>query len=196
MWAKVLAEAQHWIASRAPQVAHPAIVLDVDETSLLNWPRIYRDDYAYFLNGLCNFQRVGDPCGDLDWQQSSQAIAIGPTLQLYRKVRCIDQPAPCTPIDVFFITARRQIEHNYEMASVWTLRNLDAAGYGTVSPDHFYVRDPNSIGSVADCKSSARADIESKGFTIIANIGDQYSDLAKGHAEMWFKLPNPFYFIP
>jgi acid phosphatase len=28
---------------------------------------------------------------------------------------------------------------------------------------------------------------------IIANMGDQASDLAGGHAEKTFKLPNPFY---
>lgn len=27
------------------------------------------------------------------------------------------------------------------------------------------------------------------------DTGAQYSDLAKGHAEMTFKVPNPFYFI-
>jgi hypothetical protein len=33
------------------------------------------------------------------------------------------------------------------------------------------------------------------GFTIIANIGDQKSDLEGGYAEMTFKVPSPFYFI-
>jgi hypothetical protein len=32
--------------------------------------------------------------------------------------------------------------------------------------------------------------------TIIANVGDQESDLAGGHAERMFKIPNPFDFIP
>jgi hypothetical protein len=86
--AKVLADAQRWVAVRAAQVSRPAIVLDIDETSLLNWPRIYQDDYAYIPNGTCDFQRVGDPCGDLDWQQSGLAPAIGPTLKLYNAVRC------------------------------------------------------------------------------------------------------------
>lgn len=34
------------------------------------------------------------------------------------------------------------------------------------------------------------------GFRIIVNVGDQESDLAGGHAERAFKLPNPFYIIP
>src|SRR6266702_2204264 len=35
--AKVLGDAQRWVAARASQVQRPAIVLDIDETSLLNW---------------------------------------------------------------------------------------------------------------------------------------------------------------
>jgi len=31
---------------------------------------------------------------------------------------------------------------------------------------------------------------------LIANIGDRDSDLAGGHAERAFKLPDPFYFTP
>ena len=45
-------------------------------------------------------------------------------------------------------------------------------------------------------KSRERARIERRGYTIVANVGDQDSDLAGGHAERAFKLPNPFYFIP
>lgn len=90
--AKVLATAEQWIASRAPQVSHPAIVLDIDETSLSNWPRICQDDYAYIPNGACNFGKVGDPSGDLDWQQSGLARALVPTLRLYKMARCIDHP--------------------------------------------------------------------------------------------------------
>jgi hypothetical protein len=46
-------------------------------------------------------------------------------------------------------------------------------------------------------KTQARADIEDRQhFTIIANIGDQLSDLVGEHALKCFKVPNPFYFIP
>jgi hypothetical protein len=51
--AAVLDEAQRWVRMRAPQVANPAIVLDIDETSLSNWKRIYRDDFAYIDKGAC-----------------------------------------------------------------------------------------------------------------------------------------------
>jgi hypothetical protein len=193
--AEVLKSAQEWIESRAPQVQRAAVVLDIDETSLLNWPRIYLDDYAYIPGGECP-ATVGNICGDLDWQQSGLAEAVRPTLELYKRARCIDQQGACTPIDVFFITGRKQTEHKGEMAKTWTLRNLEAAGYGVVTSDHLYLRDPHGYGTVAEYKSSARADIEHKGFRIIANVGDQMSDLAMGYAERTFKIPNPFYFIP
>ena len=43
-------------------------------------------------------------------------------------------------------------------------------------------------------KTAARAKLEAGGHVIIANLGDQDSDLVGGHAEKIFKLPNPFYF--
>jgi HAD superfamily, subfamily IIIB (Acid phosphatase) len=50
--------------------------------------------------------------------------------------------------------------------------------------------------SVTEYKRHARIDIERKGYAIIANVGDQQSDLAFEHAERIFKIPNPFYYIP
>ena len=41
-----------------------------------------------------------------------------------------------------------------------------------------------------------RAAIEGQGYTIIANLGDQPSDLDGGFAERTYQLPNPFYRIP
>ena len=35
-----------------------------------------------------------------------------------------------------------------------------------------------------------------QGFLIIANLGDQASDLAGGYAERAYKIPNPFYYTP
>ena len=75
-----------------------------------------------------------------------------------------------------------------------TEKNLKAVGCG----DYFRLickpndsKDPN-----AGYKSAERARLEAEGCVIIANIGDQESDLAGGHAERTFKLPNPFYFSP
>jgi hypothetical protein len=40
-----------------------------------------------------------------------------------------------------------------------------------------------------------RAHLETQGNTIIANLGDQYSELEDGRAERGFTLPNPVYFV-
>lgn len=45
----------------------------------------------------------------------------------------------------------------------------------------------------ARSRAGGRAAIEAQGYTIVANVGDQESDLAGGRAERAFKLPNPFY---
>ena len=50
-------------------------------------------------------------------------------------------------------------------------------------------------GSIVPFKSGERAKIASAGYTIIATIGDQQSDIDGGFAECGFKLPNPFYFV-
>jgi hypothetical protein len=50
--------------------------------------------------------------------------------------------------------------------------------------------------SAAGFKAPRRAAIEQAGYTIIANVGDQPSDHAGGHAERAFILPDPLYRIP
>ena len=45
-------------------------------------------------------------------------------------------------------------------------------------------------------KSLTRQHIESLGYDIVANFGDQFSDLNGGFADETFKIPNPMYFLP
>ena len=45
-------------------------------------------------------------------------------------------------------------------------------------------------------KSGTRAYIESLGYTIVGNFGDQFSDLIGGFAVKTFKMPNPNYYLP
>jgi hypothetical protein len=42
----------------------------------------------------------------------------------------------------------------------------------------------------------ARRTITRRGYRILANLGDQLSDLTGGYAERRYKLPNPMYFTP
>jgi acid phosphatase len=199
---KVLDEALSWVKMRAPAVIaagdKPAIILDIDETALSNWTRIYRDQFAYFADGDCEISDNTKLCGDSAWQRSGRATAIMPTRNLYKFARCIDVLPPCTPIDVFFITGRRELGAPVDGKTPreWTRDNLLAAGYVGAADNHLFLR-PNSEGGVADYKSGTRARIEANfRVHIIANVGDQLSDLEGGYAERPFKVPNPFYFIP
>jgi hypothetical protein len=55
---------------------------------------------------------------------------------------------------------------------------------------------PTATCTTIDYKSATRAHIESLGYDIIANFGDQNSDLTGGSADRNFKLPNPNYYLP
>lgn len=85
-------------------------------------------------------------------------------------------------VDVFFVTARPGI---IESITEW---NLETVGYPV---DGLYVRDlPDLFAEVSAYKTASRADIESDGYTIIANVGNNTTDLVGGHAERTFKLPD------
>jgi predicted secreted acid phosphatase len=45
-------------------------------------------------------------------------------------------------------------------------------------------------------KSGTRAYIESQGYDIVGNFGDQFSDLLGGFGDKTFKMPNPNYYLP
>lgn len=54
-----------------------------------------------------------------------------------------------------------------------------------------YVRDlPDLFEEVSAYKTGKRAEIEARGYTIIANIGNSPTDLVGGHAERTVKLPD------
>ena len=48
----VTARASDWIAERASQVERPALVLDIDDTSLTNWEVIMADDFGRVFDGI------------------------------------------------------------------------------------------------------------------------------------------------
>src|SRR5690349_3467636 len=56
------APAVAWIDEQAPRVARPAVVLDIDETSLSNWEVIKANDFGRVYNGPCDDLPHG-PCG-------------------------------------------------------------------------------------------------------------------------------------
>ncbi|MFF4641883.1 HAD family acid phosphatase [Streptomyces sp. NPDC001389] len=98
------------------------------------------------------------------------------------KVRALTQYANERGVAIFFVTARPGIVYSL------TERNLRAVGYPVTG---LYVRDlPALFSQVSAYKTAKRAEIESRGYTIIANIGNNESDLVGGHAERTVKLPD------
>ena len=84
----VLEDARRWMDARASQVKNPAIVLDIDETSLSNWTRIQRDDFGYIPNGSCDLAKSGEACGTTPGSGAHKRPAIGPTLELFDRAGC------------------------------------------------------------------------------------------------------------
>jgi predicted secreted acid phosphatase len=148
----------------AAKPRRPAIVLDIDETALWNTPCLEAVDWD--LSGLatCAVTGAGIPT---------------PVRDLYRDARR-------HRVTVAFITGRP------EALQTQTEQNLTSAGY---APGYQLVlRPPDDMqDTVVPFKSGARAALEQRGFHILANVGDQVSDLAGGHAKRRYKLPNPVY---
>lgn len=98
------------------------------------------------------------------------------------QVRELTRYANDRGVAIFFVTARPGIVYSL------TERNLKAVGYPVSG---LYVRDlPALFGEVSAYKTAKRAEIEARGYTIIANIGNNQSDLVGGHAERTVKLPD------
>jgi acid phosphatase len=168
------ARAQAFLAQRAA-LRKPdeklAIVLDIDETTLSNWPEMSQQDFAY--NSAAFDQ----------WAQQAKATALEGTLRLYQQAQRLG-------VGVFFITGRPEGER------AATERNLRAQGF-----DHWQGLTLRTAaqGSTAtiEYKSAARKAVVAQGYTLVINAGDQWSDLRGApEAELSVKYPNPFYFIP
>jgi predicted secreted acid phosphatase len=181
-FAKKVAEAKAYVQERASQVERPALVLDIDETSLSNWLEIDQDDFGYIPGGACTLQ-TGSTCGEQQWELSARAEALKPTLELFNAAKSLG-------VTVFFITGRQD---RFDLRDATAL-NLKRAGYD--GWQDLIMRPVSSPGSVTEYKSSKRKAIQDQGYRIIVNVGDQQSDLDGGFAEKAFRVPNPFYFIP
>lgn len=181
-WAGLHTAAQPAIAwIEASTVERPVVVFDIDETALSNWEAIKANDFGRVIDGPCTALPAG-PCGWQSWDLMARSSVIPSTLDIFTTAR--DHGAA-----IFFITGRPESQR------AATELNLAAAGYLgyaglAMEPDGaHYV-------SASDFKAPQRAAIEQQGYTVIANIGDQPSDLAGGYAQQTFLLPNPFYRIP
>jgi hypothetical protein len=145
-----------------------AIVFDIDETALSNYSAIVADGFVY---GPKSQAEATDEVG----------TAIKPTLDLYNLARA-------KGITPFFVTGRPEAQR------APTEDNLRREGYADWAS--LFLKPAGYAGTTVQYKTGARAQIEQQGYRIVASVGDQYSDLAGGHEDTAFKLPNPFYFLP
>jgi predicted secreted acid phosphatase len=176
-WAKAVGKqatkAKAWLAQRtharhAPK--KPALVLDIDETSLDNYP--------------CLDQKGGIPYNpgvNAGCILAYDAPAVKPIRSLFKRAQALK-------VAVFFITGRPEALRD------GTLANLKAAGY--TGKYELVLRGDDHNDSVIPFKSGARKRIQKRGFDIVAGVGDQQSDLKGGYSERTYKLPNLIYLTP
>ncbi|MGD9695455.1 MAG: HAD family acid phosphatase [Thermoleophilia bacterium] len=204
----VAASGERWLAwrARAPvrgakgHGLQKAIVLDVDDTTLATWNYEIASNWAY--NPTTNAAYVTD-----------QKFPAVPGM-----VDLVTTAAE-KGYAVFYLTGRPAAQEDA------TLGNLTADGVGEDAgypaptalpdgedglftkpavadyPDYLKAACATEISTGASCstihyKAATREHIESLGYDIVANFGDQYSDLKGGSADRGFKLPNPNYFLP
>src|SRR5258707_4203002 len=176
----VIADARAYVERRAVEVKNPAVVLDIDETSLTNWTNLEETNFGFIKGGPCP-EQLKLACGFDAWILAAHAGPIEPTRTFFNAIRARN-------VSVFFITGRRDNQRDA------TLLNLDHAGFQgwtklVTRPDN----DTNH--SIVPFKSGERAKIQAAGYTIIATIGAQQTDIAGRAAASGVTLLNPFYFI-
>ena len=96
-------------------------------------------------------------------------------------VLALAKQAQAAGAKVFFVSNRTEI------IGPWTEYNLSQVGYTYTG---IYLRAVFDFSDVQTMKTNARIAIENGGYTIVANIGNSATDLAGGHAERTFKLPD------
>ncbi|MEO6001646.1 MAG: HAD family acid phosphatase [Opitutus sp.] len=167
--AVVAEQAKAWIKQRAA-ARRPGerlcVVMDLDETLLFNWPEILAADFAY------------DPVRWDAWVAEASVTAIQPSREIFETARAHG-------VEIVFLTGRRVATRK---STEENLRRIGCAEYAAL-----ILRPAAATGTAAAFKTSMRKKLNDEGRVIIANVGDQPSDLSGGFAERAFKLPDPFY---
>jgi predicted secreted acid phosphatase len=155
-----------------------AVLFDVDDTLLNTY------NYEIYSNFVYN------PSTNAAFVNAAAFPAVPHMVQL-------EKYAESKGYTVFFLTGRPAAQHD------GTVTNLTNVGYDVVDAN-LYLKDltaPWLKSCAPNCptiqyKSLTRQHIESLGYDIVGNFGDQYSDLSGGFANKTFKLPNPMYYLP
>ncbi|KAK9231897.1 hypothetical protein WN943_022138 [Citrus x changshan-huyou] len=148
-------------------------VFDIDETSLCNLPYYAKNGFGV---------KPYNPTMFNEWVNTGKAPPLPESLKLYKKLLLLG-------IKIVFLTGRPEDQRNVTEA------NLKHAGFNTW--EKLILKGSSHSGETAVVyKSSERKKLEMKGYRIIGNIGDQWSDLLGTNAgNRTFKLPDPMYYI-
>jgi predicted secreted acid phosphatase len=168
--------------------AHKAIVFDIDDTTLNTY------SYEIYSNFVFNPTTNG-------FFVNAGSASVFPAVP---GMVGLEKKAIAHGYTVFFLTGRPSNATTDQKPA--TLLNLKDAGY-TVVDDQVYLKDASGATEpwLSSCaptctttqyKSLTREHIESLGYNIVANFGDQFSDLNGGFADTTYKIPNPMYFLP
>ncbi|QQS35889.1 MAG: HAD family acid phosphatase [Ignavibacteriales bacterium] len=141
-----------------------AVIFDVDETALSNFKYMKQYDYGYEKN-------IWD-----EWIKKAEAEPIVPVRDLYSHL-------VKKGFRIIFLTGRR--DYQYQP----TYDNLLSAGYTTF--DTLITRSQSEYKLPAgQYKTQVRASLVNKGYTIVANFGDQQNDVDGANSGIAVKLPN------
>ncbi len=150
-------------------VKNDAVVFDVDETVLSNYKFEKELDFGYY-SGLWD-----------KWVKEEKAQPIEGVKKLYDFFVSKN-------FNVIFITGRNDNQYNS------TYKNLLSAGYTKF--DTLIVRHPDEYNLTAlEFKSEKRTALTKKGYQIICDVGDQYSDLDGPDHGYQVKIPNYMYIL-
>jgi predicted secreted acid phosphatase len=187
--ASLEADAEGYIDKAARKAHHrgekPAVVFDIDDTLLLSLDYEKKTNYVYNSTSWADYVAKAD----------RPAVFGTPQLVAY---------AESKGVEVFYNSGLKESQRVSAVANLKKVGadiNLDA--------DHMFLKDTaNPPAYLSDCatagtwtcttvqyKSGTRKHIESLGYDVIANFGDQYSDLDGGYADRTYKLPNPTYYV-
>jgi predicted secreted acid phosphatase len=166
----------------------PAVVLDADDTTL----------WTYDME-VADMKFVFNPARQDYWVQNK----LFPATPGMPALVAAASDAGCAVVG---LTGRNTGQ------KAATLANLHEQGYPQFTDELYFTKwksgeQPPSYMqgkcvayptcTTIEYKSATRAHVEDDlGYDVVANLGDQWSDLKGGHADHVVKLPNPTYYLP
>ncbi|MGQ4385657.1 HAD family acid phosphatase [Streptomyces sp. SAS_270] len=187
--ARLESDAKKYIKKAAGKAHHKgekaAVVFDIDDTLLLSLDYEKKTNYTYNGTTWADYVNKAD----------RPAVFGTPELVAY---------AESKGVEVFYNSGLSEAQRSAAVANLKKVGadiNLDA--------DHMFLKDKtNPPAYLSACatpgawtcttvqyKSGTRKHIEDLGYEVVANFGDQYSDLEGGYADRTYKLPNPTYYV-